>query len=212
MAELVVEILDYWHVGSSRGSGVAADAVCLRDRHGLPYLPGRQLKGLLRDAVHHCPLVVEHVPDRTRDQVVELLFGTEGFVTVGEAGERQAVETTVRGALGVSDARLPEAIRTYLARDTAGHLRAHLFAAMTQTAVDHDRGAAFAGSLRRTEVAVPLELRAGLEWLDSPEVEEAVPWQALIADALPLVNAIGRHRSRGLGRCRLSLAVGDDKR
>lgn len=211
MAELLVEIFEYWHAGSSRGSGVAADATCLKDRHGLPYLPGRQLKGLLRDAVHRCPLVTERAPDRTPDEVVDQLFGSEGFVSVGTAGERQAVEETVRGALGFSDARLPGAVRDYLSSGDGPGLATHLFAAMTQTAVDHDRGAAFSGSLRRTEVAIPLTLHAEITWLGAAEAEGALAWRDIIADALPLVTAVGRHRSRGLGRCRLSFAATDEQ-
>ena len=204
MAELVVEILDYWHSGSSRGSGVGAAAACLTDKKGLPYLPGRHLKGLLRDAVRRCPLVTEHAPGWEPQKIVQRLFGSQGFKTVPGVEGTQVIEQTKQGALAFSDARLPRALRQRLGgRDRT--LVPHLFAGLAQTAVAHDRGAAKAGSLRRTEVAVPLTLTATIEWEEAGGAAPDLPWQAILSDALPLVMAVGRQRSRGLGRCRMRL-------
>jgi hypothetical protein len=48
---LKLDILSYWHAGSGRGAAALADAVVVRDDTGLPYLPGRTVKGLVRDAM-----------------------------------------------------------------------------------------------------------------------------------------------------------------
>ncbi|MEJ2682664.1 MAG: RAMP superfamily CRISPR-associated protein [Gammaproteobacteria bacterium] len=48
---LKITFLDYWHAGGSHGQGFHTQATVARDHDGLPYLPGRTLKGLLRDAV-----------------------------------------------------------------------------------------------------------------------------------------------------------------
>ena len=203
MAVLQVEILEFWHAGSSRGSGVAADASCLRDRDGLPYLPGRHLKGLVRDAVDRCPLVEGRVAGKKAEQVLEALFGSRGVVHDSKRKEPEIEERTARGALAFGNAVLPEALRFEL-RHGEKRLVPHLFTGLSQTAVEHGTGVAETRSLRRTEVVVPLTLQATVEWVGA-EPESAWPWQAILKDALPLVMAVGRMRSRGLGRCRMRL-------
>ena len=47
-----IDLANYWHVGSGQGAGNYVDSVCLKNSVGLPYLGGKQLKGLLRHAVH----------------------------------------------------------------------------------------------------------------------------------------------------------------
>src|SRR5690606_24392052 len=46
-----LELLSPWHVSSGRGRGASADLTVVRSSGGLPYLPGRALRGLLREAV-----------------------------------------------------------------------------------------------------------------------------------------------------------------
>ena len=42
-------ILSYWHAGSGQGRSAVSDALVQNDRNGLPFLPGRTVKGLLRE-------------------------------------------------------------------------------------------------------------------------------------------------------------------
>ena len=46
----VIEFYSDWHCGSGLASGAEADAVVIKDKHGLPYVPGKTLKGLVREA------------------------------------------------------------------------------------------------------------------------------------------------------------------
>lgn len=46
-----IDFQGFWHVGSGRSSGHHLDAICLKDEFGLPFVAGKQLKGLLRHAV-----------------------------------------------------------------------------------------------------------------------------------------------------------------
>jgi len=48
---LVLDLVSYWHAGTGRGDGPSVDAVVARTKEGLPYLPGRTVKGLVREAV-----------------------------------------------------------------------------------------------------------------------------------------------------------------
>ena len=45
-----IEFYSDWHCGSGLASGAEADAVVIKDRDGLPYVPGKTIKGLVREA------------------------------------------------------------------------------------------------------------------------------------------------------------------
>ena len=45
-----IEFFSNWHCGSGLAAGADVDALVIKDNNGLPYVPGRTLKGLLRDA------------------------------------------------------------------------------------------------------------------------------------------------------------------
>ena len=53
---LELDLSSYWHIGSGKGADAVADAVVLKDEAGLPVVPGRTLKGLLRDCMENVPL------------------------------------------------------------------------------------------------------------------------------------------------------------
>ena len=39
-----------WHCGSGLAAGADVDALVIKDSDGLPYIPGKTMKGLLREA------------------------------------------------------------------------------------------------------------------------------------------------------------------
>ena len=45
-----IEFQSYWHIGSGLSTGTANDASLLKDRNNFPFIPGKTLKGLIRDA------------------------------------------------------------------------------------------------------------------------------------------------------------------
>lgn len=44
-----ITFLDYWHLGSGQSGGAKYDSSVIKDRQGFPYVPGKTLKGLLRE-------------------------------------------------------------------------------------------------------------------------------------------------------------------
>ncbi len=190
--ELTIDIRSYWHAGGGRGAGAVLDAVVHRDPDGLPVLPGRHLKGLLRDALRRAEA-----------------WGWEGFETdvtrrlFGGLVETDGTRYSEPGTLRVSDATLPAPLVRWLAGPGREHQPA-LFRGLYATAVEHESGTARDKTLRGVEVTVPLALTARVE-----PIPGRVPpddWPRLIERVLPLVEAVGAHRSRGLGRAVLRLA------
>lgn len=189
---LEVDFRHYWHAGTGRGSGHHLDALVVRDAHGLPFLPGKTLRGLLRDAMHRLEKwgSAGIQPDTT-----ERLFGSAAWEKASDG--LRARDRTEPGVLYVSDARLPEEVRSWLGRAenrrfVQGLFRQHFSTAMTPAGVARER------SLRGIEVCVPLTLVAELRVLgkDAPG-----GWREAVTAAAKLVRAAGAHRSRGFGRC-----------
>jgi len=189
MTMLCFEIRSWWHAGAGRGTGALLDALVVRDSRGCPILPGRTVKGLVRDAV----LKLEdwgHLPDQTTTR----LFGSDTLMTEIHPGD------TEPGLLAFGDAALPRQVTDWLASDPAA--RDGLFGELHATAIDPESGRAKRASLRGIEVAVPLALHAPVRPL-TPEPPN--DWQAVLRKALPLIRGLGQSRHRGLGRVVVTL-------
>ncbi len=191
---LHIRLQNYWHAGTGRGLGAAVDAAAYRDADDLPALPGRHLKGLLRDALEQAQ--AWGWPGHADGILLHSLFGqrTESV----NAGQIPA-----SGLLRVSDARLPEALCAWLGQEAQRSQRAALFRVLQSTAVDDRTGSAKDHSLRGIEVVVPLDLQARIEPL--PGATPPADWIERLREVLPLVPAVGGHRTRGLGRALLTL-------
>lgn len=201
----------YWHAGSGRGSGYHLDAVCERDANGLPTLPGRQLKGVLRHAVRRAEAwgwlnKLAPLPDGPLQNHETLIFGSQS-----QTEHRSATQP---GMLRVESAHLPEPESRWLAAPEQHAIRAELYAELFSTAIN-DQGSAQRYSLRGTEVCLPVTLQCTLALAittthddlraqQTAYLKAGTGWAVLLA-ALPLVDTLGAHRSRGLGEVRLEL-------
>ncbi len=199
---LTIELHSYWHAGTGRGEGPGADALVARSPAGLPFLPGRTVKGLVRAALEQTldlgmlPVTGE---DLTRWFGSDPARGQEGEDRVGVL--EAARYRTEPGCLYFSSARIGpevEAWETWAGRAENGPTRDLLFRDLAATKVD-DRGLAQDRTLRLIEVTVPLTLTSTIE---GPEEQG---WPAAIAASLPLIRELGTGRNRGLGRASLRL-------
>jgi len=187
-AILQIAIQSYWHPGTGRGSGYHLDALTHTGADGLPRLPGRTLKGLLRDALYRAETWGwPELPSGT----TEALFGPRG----------DGVDTHP-GLLRCTDATLPQEVAAYLASDAGADLVPGLYREHFSTAINPDTGVAEQRSLRGMRVVVPLSLQATVS--EVPGVTAVADWYGRLAACFCLVTAVGAHRSRGFGRARLA--------
>ncbi len=186
--QLKIDIQSYWHPGTGSGRGSDVDAVTHRDAQGLPLLPGKTLKGILRDAVSRWE---QFTKTSNAPSLAEQLFGAGA-----DADEKWS------GSVRVSDAVLADDIRYYLLEDK--NLVTGLYRSIHATAIEHDTGTAVNKSLRGIEVIVPLTLYATLDEVPNAKYPVA-NWQKTIEQSLGLIQAIGAHRTRGLGRAVVTL-------
>lgn len=186
--QLKIDIQSYWHPGTGSGRGADVDAVTHRDANGLPVFPGKTLKGILRDAVARWEQFTQASQQPT---LAEQLFGADA-----DADKKWL------GSVRVSDAVLSDDIRYYLLEEKS--LVTGLYRSIHATAIDHATGTALNKSLRGIEVVVPLTLYATLDAVPNAKYPVA-DWHKKIEAALGLIQAVGAHRTRGLGRAVVTL-------
>ncbi len=191
---LNLNITSYWHPGTGRGGGTNVDAVANNNEFNLPFIEGRQLKGLLRDAVNR---LQQWNQLENFENPVEFLFGTRN------AENKVTRDTTQQGKLHVTNATLPLAVQQWLSQTAQNAERQELFRAIYSTAIEHESGIALQKSLRGIQAVIPLTLQAEIEWV-SQSPADTIEWQPLIRSVLPLIRAVGSQRSRGYGRVHIT--------
>lgn len=197
--KLIFDIRSYWHAGTGQGSGSHLDAIVQKDSHGLPILPGRSVKGLLRDAVLQAEQLdwfSDLQAPSGSDSPTELLFGKKPSENSDQEGHDP-------GLLRIGSATLPAEMVAWLSEDIQASYRTKLFREMHSTAIDEKTGTALDKSLRGIEVTIPLILEAPL----SIQGESDWPWQEYLKMALPLLRHIGSKRNRGMGRVIVTLGA-----
>ena len=185
--KIAIEFFTYWHCGSGSSGGSRVDALVARDREGLPYIPAKTLKGHIRE-------IAESLGDCT---FVNECFG--GSSNDGKDGKEKDIcyDKNYIGKEGKCyffNAIIEEKIDK--------NLSSYLFTTISSTKID-DNGLAVDGSLREIEVVVPLKLYATIEF-----DEDSKHYESKMIEAFKQVKRIGLNRTRGLGRCEITLAGG----
>lgn len=185
---LELELLSYWHAGTGRGDGEQADAVVCRSPGGLPFVPGRSVKGLVRSAA-----ALGAACGMLDPGDVTAWFGT-ALVDGGSDDRTRRLEQarfrTEPGVLRFSSATMGAAWEAW-GLHADGEARAPLFSRLATTRIKD--GIAEDRTLRTVEVAVPMALRGTIDGPDGG-------WTDGIRAVLPLIRGLGTGRNRGLGR------------
>lgn len=174
-----------WHCGSGLSSGADLDAVVIKDENGLPFVPGKTIKGLVREAIE----VIRSLNGCPNDSTVERAFG----VGADSAGSCQ-------GELFFKNCELPLPMKKYILQE---NLQDYLYDDKASTAID-DMGIAKQGSLRKVEATVPCTLEGEILMVN----DDVYP---LLCRALMYVKRLGANRNRGWGRCEFVVKEGGEK-
>lgn len=129
-----IEFFSNWHCGSGLAAGADVDALVIKDKDRLPYIPGRTIKGLLREAASAITDDLE---------TVDMVFGISG----NDANHKV-------GTSFFSNAVLPSAERKYILEQK---LQSLLYESFSSTSID-ENGIAKDHSLRKIETVVPCKL------------------------------------------------------
>jgi Uncharacterized protein predicted to be involved in DNA repair (RAMP superfamily) len=204
---LAVDLRHYWHSGTGSTSGTHLDALTAKYANGLPFIPGKHLKGVLRHAWHRAEAwgwMDFSCPDGPAEGWETLLFGSRDI-----PGGRF---DSLPGMLFVDDAALGEQEQRWLNAQPA--LKTHLYQEVFSTAID-EQGSAVNQSLRGIEVAIPVCLFAPISLNITAQnnehreqqvvaMKQSKLWEAL-EQCLTLIDSLGASRSRGLGEAFIGL-------
>lgn len=200
----------YWHMGTGRGAGPELAAAVHRTPEQLPFIPGRTVAGLLRQAMELASELgaIERSlwPDATP---AEWCFGTaqtevtaDDRIARQEAGEFRfetrpgnlRIESAVLGRTETEAAAWCAFAAAPQNQSSIRHL--YSFFASTRLAAS---GIAEDETLRGIEVVVPVMLHARITG------PEARPWTKALESSVGFIRAVGSHRHRGLGRVAVTL-------
>lgn len=181
-----------------RGEGVAGlvDVEIEHDQHGLPFVGGRTIKGLLVEEWANLRFALYGTDKATRplDAPATWLFGASG-VTRGDE----------LGLMRIGAAELPQDLRTAILADralTPQRILAALTTIRRQTSIDALDGAPETASLRAVRALVSgTTLVARLDFVRDPDPRAL----ALLAACAIAVRRGGSGRNRGRGRIALLL-------
>lgn len=216
-AFLTIKFQDFWQCRTGSGKAAALDSIVARDDVGLPIVPGKTIKGVLRDAVRQCAYLGHFDP-----AWVDYLFGSAGFEEefTAESGEiiQHPMSGTDPGLLSFSSAHVDREVVDWICSVRqadpvrANSLVSTLFTTVAQTAINEETGTAKDQSLRVSEVVVPIEVSGLISLLprlhhdiDLPEDSLKLDWRQVLEKSFPLVEGFGGGRTRGFGRAILSL-------
>ena len=170
-----ITFYSYWHAGGKDGANMEIDNAVLIDKNGLPYIGGKTMKGLIKDAAR---FIVNYQSDLLEDKFIDKIFKVEDR----EYSEDEIVTNKFKSA------KLSYAIKEE-------HIK-FLFHKKSSTKIIENKQADNQ-SLRTTEVVIPLELEGEIKNYTGKTEDIKLCFQAL--------KKLGEKRFKGLGRCKVEI-------
>lgn len=180
-----IEFFSNWHCGSGLAAGADVDALVVKDGNGLPYVPGRTVKGLLREAAEEL-----NIYEKGRYKtLIDEIFGYSGDAS------RKEEEKTLTGEAFFGNAAFEKKDAEKIRK---GGLTAYLYQTFSSTAIDERTGIAKEHSLRKIETVIPCTLTGDIRNVPEGDGVE------LLEKSMQMVKRMGTGRNRGYGRCTIS--------
>ena len=181
---LEFDIKSDWHIGNGHEGGAYAYALVVKNHLNLPYLPGKSIKGLLRQAFETA--------------VDNQWFGDHALLNKLFGYENEGLFS--QGIIKVSSAQLSDAETDFFLEKPSA--MKYLYRVLQSTAINKQTGVAVEGSLRSLEVTVPMILQAEISLS-----EDQAEFQQHLIDAITLITELGAKRHRGLGQVTVTCKI-----
>lgn len=180
-----IEFLSDWHCGSGLTAGSDIDLLVIKDKNGLPFVPGRTIKGLLKDAAN----IIKEFSDEKDKSDWDLFIKNHFGVETKNEEEKNSTQSE-EGKCYFSNATLSAKLQNDIIQKK---LQETLFRKISSTEIDK-YGVAVEHSLRAFETVIPLELYGKISDVDSSKMEKCLQY----------IKRLGTTRNRGFGRCIIS--------
>ena len=197
-----IQFYNEWHCGSGLAAGADLDALVIKDRQHLPFIPGKTIKGLVREAVedYYTFNNTEYSEDFIK------YFGNSKDKDNRKVDDNNSkddfdkkrddnIDAIRFGSLYFSNAELPDIEKKEL---TNHHAQDYMYTSIASTKID-ENGTASKTSLRKMEITIPCKL----EFYIHSEEEISNDFLEVINKSVGLIKRIGQNRNRGLGRCQI---------
>lgn len=179
-----IDFFTYWHAGSGLSGSTYADSIVNRNENNLPIIPGKTIKGLLREAA-------ENINQLNRE-----LVSTDFIVDVfGESGNIENIDYKKEGKAFFTNVGLSKSLSEKI---LDANFTDDLYHVISSTKIDIN-GQAVDGSLRQLEVTIPITLYGSIEQFPDTKYE------GQLENCFKWIKQLGQNRNRGLGKCKFSI-------
>ena len=186
-----LEFFGYWHCGSGFSSGSDSDLLVIKDEAGIPYVSGKTIKGLLRDAVEELNTLQKKVDEKT---IVKAF---------GDSPKRKLIDNVdgddTTGCCFFNNAEIKQALKEKIKE---AQISKYFYQNISSTEIKN--GIAAKNSLRKMEVVIPCVLQGDI--LNVPD-----EMADLMILGLKFIKRLGQNRNRGLGRCAFHMLNNKEK-
>ncbi|MCL4481508.1 MAG: RAMP superfamily CRISPR-associated protein, partial [Bacteroidetes bacterium] len=178
-----IKFFSEWHAGSGLTSGSDLDALVIKDKKGLPYIPGRTLKGLIKEAAIEIETLVKN-----EDNFIKTVFGFSSKKPNDKTEENDPEEfgVTEKGECFFSNAKLSDKLYT---ASVEKELAPFYYRSISSTAINGQSGVAEKHSLRRMQTTIPCVLEAEISNVNEEykdQIEACFKW----------IKRLGQNRNR----------------
>lgn len=173
-----------WHTGSGLTSGSDLDALVIKDKNNFPYIPGKTIKGLIKEAAEE--IIILKGGNPRNEAFITKFFGFFDDLDINES------KIHTKGNAYFTDAALSPFLKKQ-----AIDLTEFLYKDRASTAIA-ENGLAEKNSLRKMETTIPCELIASIFYQDNHfenDIKQCLHW----------IKRLGLNRNRGLGRCKFEI-------
>jgi len=188
--------------GSGQGWAGMIDSDIVFDELGIPFIPARRIKGILRDnardVIH--ALTCAYVPAQYSFTMDDKIPGNDLDVLFGKRGQEMSAPLMIGNAYQENYQEIQQWIRwaqhCYPAIVSRERVSMFFTSLRQQTAIDRKSNTALEHSLRTTRV-----LNAGNTFVSDVhlEISEQNKYETLLALAVQVTRHLGSKRNRGLG-------------
>lgn len=189
-----IEFFSNWHCGSGLAAGADIDALVIKDKNDLPYIPGKTIKGLIREAVVDILYLNGLIHQTSEKENTDKNEIRDAFIkTFGYSADSKNVE---KGSCFFTNASIPTELSSIIIESMAQN---YLYRKQTSTAIE-ESGIAKDNTLRRVETVIPCILEGTIY-----DIEDHI--YQYIVDGSKMIKRIGLNRNRGLGRCKITIST-----
>ena len=183
-----------WHSGSGQSRGADIDSLVVKDNDGLPFIPGKTIKGLVREAIEEMMFLQGKDADASYRNLLIDFLGNSADHNLSLSPVSESYQCMSRGSGFFTNACLDQSVAAQILNHDASRF---LYKGISRTKID-DNGIASNHSLRRIEVVVPCVLYGEIYDIPEPLLDD-------LSISLGFIKRLGLDRNRGLGRCTISI-------